>query len=95
MTFEEQIYATLIGTACGAVLGFIFAVIGFRINEKSKSKSELLNIINNLKYEFEINQVILFGRVNEINDYIKTIEDNDIFSFSVFKKYERIILMNS
>ena len=92
MTFEEQILATLIGTAGGAVLGFIFAIIGFRINEKSKSKSELLCIINNLKSEFEINQAILAGRVNVINDYIETIEDKDIFSFNVFKKYERIIL---
>jgi len=88
MTFGEQILATLIGTTCGAVLGFIFAIIGFRM----KSKSEFLNIINNLKCEFDINQVILFGRVMEIKDYIATIEDNDIFSFSIFKKYERIIL---
>jgi hypothetical protein len=92
MTFEEQILATLIGTACGAVLGFIFAIIGFRINEKLQIKSELLNIINNLKSEFEINQVILAGRVHVINEYIETIEDNDIFAFHNFKRYERIIL---
>ena len=92
MTFQEQILATLIGTVCGAVLGFFFAVIGFRINEKSKRKSELLSIINNLKSEFEINQVILAGRVNVINDYIETIKDNDIFAFHNFKRYERIIL---
>ncbi len=92
MTFQEQIYATLIGTTGGAFLGFIFAVIGFRINAKLKSKSELLNIINNLKCEFNINQIILQGRVNVIKDYIATIKDNDIFSFYFFNKYERIIL---
>lgn len=92
MTFEEQIYATLIGTACGAVLGLIIAVIGFRINAKFKSKSELLNIINNLTCEFNLNQAIIVGRVTVINDYIGTIEDNDIFCFRQFKRYERIIL---
>ena len=92
MTFQEQIYASFIATAGGVFLAFIFSVIGFRINAKLKSKSELLNMINNLKCEFEINTAILAGRVTVINDYIEAIEDKDIFSFNVFKKYERIIL---
>jgi len=92
MTFIEQILASLIGTIGGAFLAFIFAVIGFRINAKFKSKSESLNIINNLKCEFNLNQAILAGRVTIVDDYIKTIEDNDIFSFKNFKRYERIIL---
>ena len=51
MKFWEYLIATLIGT----IAGFIFSLTLFWLKERSKKKSNINNLLKNLRYEFEYN----------------------------------------
>lgn len=90
MSFEQNIFSTLIGTFAG----FLFAIALFYLQNKWSLALQKRNLKKNLKKEFEFNLKFLEKTLDDVNKIIERITTNNkkVYTFLKYTNLQRIFL---
>ena len=94
MTFQEQMFATFLGS----VFGFIFAIVIFYTQERYKEKKEQKNIFSNLREEIWFNISVVEQWTNLLKGAIErsqNLSENQEFDLKVYKILDTYSLSKS